>query len=202
MNDVKVERVYREILYRCSERGENSFTQREIASACSVSLGLVNFGLGPLRRMGAVVVRQRGFEMTDPWKALMYWCAVRNLDRETLYSTLLDQPVHRIEASLPRGSIPSAYTAYRERFGDAPADYSEVYVYGEREAFVRRFGLGKGKGRRNLFLLKSDPRLDALGTAPLVQVYADLWGMETWYARRFLERMGEKLREKMAGGVP
>jgi hypothetical protein len=199
---MKVEWVYREILYRLFERDEASFTQRELASSCLVSLGLVNFSLRPLRRMGAVEVRQRGFDLLDPWKALMYWCAVRDLEKETVYSNLLDEPIHRIESSLPRGSIPTAYTAYRERFDDAPSDYSEVYAYGEGEAFAQRFGPGKEKGRRNIFVLKSDGRLDSLGTAPLAQVYADLWNLETWYARRFLEGLGERLREKVPGGAP
>ncbi len=202
MNKVRVERVYREILYRRFEKNETSFTQRELAASCSVSLGLVNFGLRPLRRMGAVEIKQRGFEVLDPWKVLMYWCAVRDLGKEMVYSNFVDEPVHRIEASLPRRSIPTAYTAYRERFGDAPADYSEVYVYGERDVFIRRFGDGRDKGRRNIFVLQSDERLASLGSVPLAQVYADLWNIETWYARRFLEGLGKRLREMLPGGVP
>lgn len=199
---MKTERVYREILYRRLERKETSFTQRQLSVSCSVSLGLVNFALRPLRRMGAVEIKQRGLEVLDPWKLLMYWCAIRDLGREVVYSNLVDEPVHRIEASLPKGSIPTAYTAYRERFGDAPADYSEVYVYGERDDFVKRFGAGGQRGRRNIFVLMNDEHLATLGGATLAQIYADLWNIETWYARRFLEGLSKRLRKMMPGGMP
>ncbi|MBI3116012.1 MAG: hypothetical protein HYU03_03110 [Thaumarchaeota archaeon] len=199
---MKTERVYREIVYRRFERNQTSLTQRQVAASCSISLGLVNFALKPLRRMGAVEIKQRGFEILDPWKVLMYWCAVRDLERETVYSNLVDEPVYRIEANLPGDSIPTAYTAYRERFGDAPADYSEVYVYGEREEFVRRFGPARQKGRRNIFVLRNDQHLSALGKAPLAQIYADLWNIETWYARRFLEGLGQRLRKMLPARVP
>lgn len=196
---MKTERVLRELLYRRLEKDEKSFTQREVAASCNVSLGLVNFALRPLRRMGAVQVRQSGFDVLDAWKVLMYWCSVRDLGRETVYSTLVDEPVHAIEANLPKDSIPTAYTAYKERFGDAPADYSEVYAYGEEEEFVRRFGEGSTRGRRNIFVLRTDGRLSSLGRAPLAQMYADLWNMETWYARRFLEALSEKLKAMLQG---
>jgi len=199
---MKTERVYRETLYHRLERGETSFTQRELATSCSVSLGLVNFALGHLRRMGAIQVKDRGLEVLDPWKMLMYWCAVRDLGRDNVYSILIDEPVHRIEGSLPRSSIPTAYMAYRERFGDAPADYSEVYVYGEREDFVRRFGAGRLKGHRNLIVLRNDEHLASIGSLPLAQMYVDLWNIETWYARRFLDGLNERLKKILPGGVP
>ncbi|MDE1854306.1 MAG: hypothetical protein KGI38_11255 [Thaumarchaeota archaeon] len=196
---MKTERVYRELLYRSLETDKTSFTQRKVASSCSISLGLVNFALRPLRRMGAVQVRQNGFDVLDAWKVLMYWCSVRDLGRETVYSTLVDEPVHAIEANLPKDSIPTAYTAYKERFGDAPADYSEVYVYGEKDRFVKRFGEGSSGGRRNMFILGNDEHLSSLGRVPLAQMYADLWNMETWYARRFLDALGEKLKQMLPG---
>lgn len=194
---MKRERVYREILYHQFEERASSFTQHELAETCRVSLGLVNLSLNPLRRMGAVEVRQRSFVVLDAWKVLMYWCAVRDLTRETVYSNLVEEPVHRIEASLPRGSVSTAYTAYRERFGEAPADYSEVYVYGDEDVFVRRFGYPRTVGRRNLFVLRSDERLVGLGKSPLAQVYADLWNIDKWYAKRYLESLGGKLRQMM-----
>lgn len=152
--------------------------------------------------MGAVTIRRRELEVTDPWKALMYWCAIRNLAGEVVYSNLLDEPVHRIEANLPKESIPTAYTAYRERFGDAPADYSEVYCYGDRDDFARRFGPGQTYGHRNIFVLKSDKHLASLGRAPLAQVYADLWNIETWYAKRYLEGLGERIKETLGAEEP
>lgn len=198
MNDVKTEIVYREMLYRGIELKERRLTQRGLAKVCRVSPGLVNFAIKPLRRMGAIAIQSRSFVLIDPWKALMYWCSIRVLQREITYSTHVRARIEEIEAGLPRGCIPTAYTAYRERFDDVPSDYSEVYVYGDRDEFVKRFGEGGGD-RPNLIVLKGDGHLLSLGQAPLAQIYADLWNIETWYARRFLTKLGEKI-EALIGG--
>jgi hypothetical protein len=152
--------------------------------------------------MGAVEIRRRSLLVLDPWKILMYWCAVRDFGKELVYSKLLSWPVHRIESSLPRDSLPTAYTAYSEMFGDPPADYSEVFAYGDKEALVERFGAEGKEGRKNLFVLKMDEHLASLGSVPLAQVYTDLWNIETWYARMFIDALNGRLKKMLPGGVP
>lgn len=198
---MKRERVYRELLFRSIEMGEHRFVQRRLAATCEVSIGLVNSAIGPLKRMGAVSMSGRSFELLDPWKTLHYWCSVRDLEKEIVYSTRVDSPVTSIEASLPRDAVPTSYTAYRERYDEAPADYSEVYAYGDAESFERRFGPSLSRAH-NLFVLRTDPHLAAMGSAPVAQVYVDLWNTSSWYARRFLEALGKRIRDMIPGGIP
>ncbi len=199
---MKTDRVYRTILLERFEEGKKGFTQRGIALSCGVSLGLVNFSLRPLRRMGAVVVHPRELELVDPWKALLYWCSKRNLQKDTVYSTHLDDSVSGIEARLPHDSIPTAYTAYKERFDDAPSEYSEAYCYGDRDMFTARFGNESKQGWQNLIVLETDENMASLGRAPLPQVYADLWNIDTWYAKRYVDALGRRLRQSLSGEAP
>ena len=194
MNKMKRETVYREILYDVIERKRRVITQREVSKRCSVSVGLVSFALRPLRRMGSIVVSRRNFIVQDPWKILMYWCSIRNLQRYIIYSNFLRMNVQQIEASLPHDSIPTAYTAYRELFKDTPADYSEVYVYGKEQDFINIFGK-ENSNRANLFVLRTDDHLISIGKPTLAQIYVDLWNIGTWYARRFLTSLEARIKD-------
>ena len=108
-------------------------------------------------------------------------------------------PVREIERGMPN-LIFTAYSAYKFRFDDVPADYSEVYVYAdekELELIKKRFGLEDNKGnntRANLFVLKKDDFIDDYGHIPLVQVFVDLWNLKEWYAQEFVKSFEGRLK--------
>jgi len=192
--------VYREILYEFYERGEYRLRVREVAYRCGVSPGLASHALKPLQKMGAVKMYSRWFEVLDARKILMFWCTARNLWNDVVYRVRLDLSVEEIESLVPAKSIFTAYTGFKHRFGYAPADYGEVIVYGDRKWFVERFGEDQHTKHPNLIVLSIDEHLRQFRGTPLAQIYVDLWNLETWYARRFIEELDRRLEEYPPGG--
>ncbi|MBI2574297.1 winged helix-turn-helix domain-containing protein [Candidatus Woesearchaeota archaeon] len=186
------EMVYRELLYRAIEKRSSRTTQSELSKSLHLSLGTVNYALKPLRKLGAVEVGKRSLSVADVKKLLYFWASIRNVGRDIVYSTRADMPVYRIEKLVPSGTIFTAYTAYKMRFKDVAADYSEVYVYGDSDLFMERFAATKQTP--NLFVLRKDKCIDAYGqTATLANMFVDLWNMKEWYAREFVNAMEGKL---------
>lgn len=187
----KAELVYRELLYGVIEQGRASFTQLELANSLGVSLSTVNNALNPLRNMGAVKVKRRGLDVVNAKKILYYWASERNLDKDVIYSTRVESSVISIEKEMPPDIVFAAYSAYRFMFSDAPADYSEVYVYCSEESLnevARRFP--PKKGNPNLFVLRkdfSDTRMTA------THMFVDLWNLREWYARDFVKALEARL---------
>jgi len=192
---MKKERIYREILHRHYEEGEHRLRLREVANRCGVSPGLVSHVLKPLRRMGAIPMHARWFEVLDAWKILLFWCSVRRLWKDVIYLNRLDIPVEKIEGMVPPKTVFTAYTGFKHRFGYVPADYGEVLVYGFAEAFTERFGETQHIENPNLIVLKPDEHLLKFSKTPLAQIYVDLWNLETWYAREFLTKLEKHLQE-------
>lgn len=181
----KVELVYCYILEQALERKRKSATQAEIAKALGISLSTVNAAIGHLRKMNAVRVKLRSFDIVDVKKILYYWASIRNVEKDIIYATRADMPVSEIEKNMPPGIVYAAYTAYRIKFKDVPADYSEVYVYGDADKVKKRFP--PSKNRPNLFVL-SGP-----GSMTFANIFVDLWNMKEWYAKDFLNAMEAKL---------
>ena len=181
----KTELVYRYVL-DAAESGKRKLTQSEVASALDISLSTVNHALAPLRRMGAVSVSTRSFLVVNPKKILMLWSSKRNIEKDIVYATRADMPVKQIEKSMPSSVIFAAYSAYRLMFKDAPADYSEVYVYGDAEEVRKRFP--ERKGPPNLFVLKKQFSLMTNS-----QIFVDLWNLPNWYAKEFTEHLERRL---------
>ena len=127
----KIEFVYREILYQVLEKNERRLTQSFLSKELNISLSVINHALKPLRKMNAVDVKQRGFDVIDAKKILYFWASIRNLDKDIIYKTRVEMPVYKIENSMPDDVIYGGYSAYKFKFKDVPADYSEVYVYGD-----------------------------------------------------------------------
>ena len=70
-------------------------------------------------------------------------------------------PYAQLNRQAPPGhAIFAAYTAYKFKFNDVPADYSEIYVYGD-ESLKGRFPPNKGVS--NLFVLKKDNMIEKYG---------------------------------------
>lgn len=186
---LKAEFVYRELLRQCFEGRKREFTQKGLAAGLRMSLSNVNHAVQPLRRMNAIKVNPRNFRVVSPKKILYYWASNRNLQKDIAYSTRVEAPVREIEKRMPGGSVFTGYSGYWFRFSDAPADYSEVYVYAEDMGEMRtRFP--ESKKPANLFALQKDELMrEYSGVAPIGLLFADLWNMPEWYASDFLKAL-------------
>ena len=191
----KIEWVYREILYHCYEQKKYSLTQLELSTRLQISLSTVHHALQPLQQMGAINIKLKNFQIIDAQKILYHWASLRNLKRDIVYQTRAELPVRKMEAEMPPGIIFTAYSAYKFKFKDVPADYSEVYVYGKAEELQKRFP--PNTKSPNLFVLAQDPFLERYGkTATRAQIFVDLWNLPEWYAKEFLMALQKRLEEK------
>ncbi len=188
----KIEYVYREILYQRIEKKKNLFTQASLASTLQLSLSTVNHAIRVLSAMGAVEIRQRSFIIIDVKKVLYYWASLRDLHKDCVYATRVEQPVVSMEKLMPADAVFGAYTAYKFLFHDVPADYSEMYVYGNIDEIQKRFPFQRGVP--NLFVLKKDALLEKYGrTTPLALTFVDLWNLKEWYAKEFITALEARL---------
>lgn len=192
----KSELVYRELLQGAIEKKRYRFTQIELARAHKVSLSTINNALKPLRRIGAIRVKRRSFEVVNLRKILYYWASTRNLEKDVIYKTRVEikSTVVEIEKRTPPQVVFGAYSAYKFRFRDVPADYSEVYIYlseKDLKEVVKRFPQKVSrKSFPNLFVLKKDFKGWKM---PLAQIFVDLWNLKEWYAWDFVRAFEERL---------
>ena len=185
----RIEEVYREMLFQSMEKNNNTLTQSYLAKALNVSLSIVNLALKPLRKMNAIRIKKRSFDITDKRKILYYWASIRNLEKDIVYKTRVEKPVRKIEAEMPSDVIYAAYSAYKFKFKDVPADYSEVYIYSNNlKEIEKRFP--KNNKTPNLFILKRDNNLKKITTA---NIFVDLWNLKEWYAKDFLNAMEARI---------
>ena len=191
--NMRIERIYREILHGVLEKSVRAFKQVELSKACGLSLSTVNYSLKPLVRMNAIEKRRFGFQVLDPKKILLYWASIRELERDVVYQTHLNEPVEKIESEVPADSIFTAYSAFKFKFKEIPSEYSEVVVYGKRESFEKRFGEEELNFKPNLIVLDLDEHLAKFEIAPISQIYVDLWNLRSWYAKDFLKKLEEMI---------
>lgn len=185
----KTELVYREILFNIIEKKNSKITQLELSKKLSISLSTVNLALKPLVRMNSIKINLRNFEIIDPKKILYYWASIRNIEKDILYSSRIDQPVKETEKQMPAGITFTAYSAYKSIFKDVPSDYSEIYLYSDEIEEIKKRFKGK-KLNPNLFILKKDGKLDNYGKyPPLANIFVDLWNLPQWYAKDFLKAL-------------
>ena len=187
----KLEQVYREILYQVIEEKNNTLTQKQLATKLGISLSTVNHSLSMLRKMNAVKVNIMNLKVINPKKVLYYWASIRNLEKDIIYKTRLDKPIREIENTMPDNIIYTAYSAYKYKFKDVPADYSEIYIYAEDlKDLKRRFP--ESKNTPNLFILKKDKNMEGK-LATIANIYVDLWNLKEWYATEFLKAIEVKI---------
>ncbi len=172
-------------------------TQLEIAKSLQVSLSTINNAIKPLRGLGAVQVGLRKLRVIDREKILLFWACVRRLYSDILYSTRVDLPVNQIEKLMPPGILFTAYSGYKFRYGDVPADYSEIYVYimeNDLRSIISRFR--ENTKKPNLFVLRGDEQLFLISENSIVpdeQLFVDLWNLHEWYAKEFVIRLKERI---------
>lgn len=194
----KKELVYLQMLNGMLEKHIYTFTQLGIARELGISISTINNALKPLVKMRAISVRHMNFTIRDRERVLLFSASCRNMEKDITYRTRVDAPISRIEKDMPSGAIYTAYTGYKFRYADVPADYGEVYVYASDATLreiKRRFP--KKSGRENLIVLKLDPVLKKLSKnniAPLPQIYVDLWNINTWYAKEFLKGAEKRMK--------
>lgn len=194
--------MLRQILYAVYERSESFMSQKAIARACGLSLGMVNLVVAKLERIGTVEKKPLGFRVTDPKKILLYWATRRDLTKDVVYETHSHLSAPEMEAQMPSGAIFTGYSGYRLKFGAPPTDYDEVYVYADPQEVKRRFP-AREVYKKNLFVLSSDPHLERLsegGTAPLAQIYVDLWQLGG-ASNRFVDEFDSKLELGQIGAL-
>jgi hypothetical protein len=189
----KAEFVFRELLFQVLEKKQYSFTQKDLSSRLGISLSNVNHALLRLRAMNAVKVKPMGCSVVNAKKILFYWACSRNLQEDIVYSTRAEIPVREIEKNMPADAIFTAYSGFKFKFNDAPADYSEVYVYAaDLDEMRKRFP--HSAKQPNLFVLQCDAIMQGHGNiAPIGQLFADLWNLPEWYARDFLKALEAKI---------
>ncbi len=183
----KIELVFKLILEELIEKKNKKLTQAGIARALQISLSTVNLAINHLKKMNAIRVKKRSFEIVNGKKILLYWASIRNLSKDIIYATRVEKPVIEIEKNMPSDVIYGAYSGYKFLFHDVPADYSEVYIYSnDLDEIRRRFK--ENKNEPNLFILKKD-----FNKMTLAHLFVDLWNLKEWYAKEFLKTMEEKL---------
>lgn len=185
----KQERIFREILVGIQEK-KKLFFQSEISRDCDVSLGLVNKTIKKIEQQGCIEKKVRGFYVINSKKIILYWASIRNLNNDIVYKTFYDKPVIEIEKMMPQGMF-TAYSGYKYRFKSVPSDYSEVFVYADKNEIEERFP--KNNKKPNIFVLKSDKHLEKFKQVPIPQLFVDLWNINTWYAQEFLKALEEKI---------
>lgn len=173
---------------------KGSKTQKEIAERLDISLSTVNNALEPLARVGAIEKRNFGFRIIDKGKAIAYWASARNLEKDIVYKTRADMPITEIERLMPSGVAFTAFTAFRLRFKEVPADYSEVYVYANEEELAelnKRFP--QKEGPSNLIVLLKPKNFKVENIVPNELLFVDLWNLKEWYAKEFLNALRQKM---------
>jgi predicted transcriptional regulator len=193
----KIEQVFREILWQAMEKKNYSLKQSELSKKLGFSLSTINLAVKKLERMNAVKIGKMGFNVIDTKKILYLWASIRNLEKDLVYQTRAEMPVEEIEKNLPDVSY-AAYSAYKFRFKDVPADYSEVYAYADEEELKeikKRFPANNKNP--NLFVLKRQESSEAFPkTGAIAQIFVDLWNLKQWYASDFLKALEQKIEEQ------
>jgi len=188
---MKLERIYREILYEVLDKKklDTTFKQSELSKSTEMSISTVNYAIKPLADMNAISKKRFGFAVIDPKKILFYWASVRKLTKDVVCKLAVNEKIEKIEANIPSKAVLTAYSAFKFKFKNIPSEYSEVVVYGNKEDFEERF---QSTGKHpNLIVLKLDEHLLKFKIAPIAQMFVDLWNLNTWYAKEFLNNLEE-----------
>jgi len=192
----KKEILWREILYQVLEKERRQFTQKELALKFGFSLSTVFNALKVPRQIKAIEVSGRNFRALNPEKLLYLWGTFRNLDKDIIYETSVPSSSSlEIEGLMPNEVIYGAYSAYRKKFEEAPADYDKVYVYIPPQ-FLKKIEkrFPPKRGYSNLIVLEADEFLKDYGSfTPIAQTFVDLWNLREWYARDFYLSLKEKI---------
>jgi len=190
---LKIETIWRELLFQSIEAKNRRFTQKELAQKFGFSTSTIFQALKAPRKMGAVRVTGRFFVLEDPKKLLYHWASVRNLGKQIIFKAKVDLPIMEIEGLVPPGAVFAGFAAARRILGEPPADYGEVHVYSDDLESIKK-RLVFVKGRENLIVFKADPFLAQYGQiTTLAQTFVDLWNLPSWQAKEFTQALEVKI---------
>ncbi|MBI4357512.1 MAG: hypothetical protein HY559_06520 [Gammaproteobacteria bacterium] len=182
----KVEIIWRELLYQSLEKQVFRFTQKNLAARFKVSVSTVHQAISLPRKLHAVRVTGRYFEMIQVEKILYLWGTYRNPFKELIYETFVAQSAAHIEGQLPPGTLLTGYGGFKERFHNTPAEYAHVYCYSENlNEIKRRFPANKQQAP-NLCVFSPDLFLKLYPALPLAQIFVDIWNLPEWYSKDFI----------------
>ncbi|MFH0714983.1 MAG: hypothetical protein V1847_04330 [Candidatus Diapherotrites archaeon] len=133
-------------------------------------------------------------KLLDKEKALAFWASIRNLEKDIVYKTRAELKVAEIEKLMPSGISFTAFSAFKRRFKEVPADYSEVYVYaGEEELAELKKRFPPKEGPANLIVLAKPKNIEVEKIVSNEQMFVDLWNLKEWYAKEFLTALKKKM---------
>lgn len=194
----KIETTWHYVLNSALTEKKFKHTQQELAQQLGLSLSTINHALKGPTQIGAVRKASKFFVLENFQKLLYYWASLRNLEKDIIYKTTVEDSINQIEGSIPPAAIYAAYSAGRKILGQAPSDYSKVYVYlqnNDLEEIKRRFPPVVKKGREsNLIVLKGPAVMKQNeGYTTLPQTFVDIWNLRDWYAKDFTQALEEKM---------
>ncbi|MDO8609626.1 MAG: hypothetical protein Q7R95_03690 [bacterium] len=185
---LKIEYIWRELLYRTIEQKKNDFSLTELSQRFDLSTSVVSHALLPLREMGMVKIGKNISHIVDTERLLMFWATRRNLKKDIIYQTYSSLPVLERESSFPGNVFPTAYSAFSFYNKELPTDYENVYYYTDNiEEIKKRFP--ENATKPNVYILKMDPYLRIYQHTSLSQIFVDLWNLPEWYAKEFQQEV-------------
>lgn len=191
----KIETIWHHILNSALE-DRYRHTQQELAFHFSYSLSTIHHALNIPTQIGAIRKTSKFFILEDFNKLLFFWASMRNLEKDIVYKTFLDSPMYEIEGMMPAGCIYAGYSAGKKILSEAPADYSKVYFYADKNIIQEaqnRFPINQ-KREANIFILKMPDSMPAYGQITTIpQTFVDIWNFHDWYAKEFIHRLESKI---------
>jgi len=83
---LKIELIWRELLYRAIDKRQPEFSITELAERFSLSTSVVSHALFPLRELKMVKIEKTSSQITDSEKLLFFWATRRKLEKDIIYS--------------------------------------------------------------------------------------------------------------------
>lgn len=194
---LKIEFIWRELLFRVIEQKDAYFTLTELAQKFKLSTSVVSHALIPLRGLGIIKIGKLKSRTVDVERLLFFWATRRNVQKDVIYKTYSTLPVMEREASMPPRVIPTAYSFCRLYLNEVASDYENIYFYTKDMTEVEPRFPKVEKKVPNIFVLSEDPYLASYRKPPLAQVFADLWNLPEWYAKDFSEALLLKIKGEL-----
>lgn len=194
---LKIEYIWRELLYRAIEKKAPDFTLQALAGQFNLSTSVVAHALKPLRDLNMVKIGKTISSVIDSERLLFFWATRRNVKKEIIYQTHSSLPVFEREASMPADVFPTAYSACRLYYNLTPADYENIYFYADNGDEIKKRFPDNPKKSPNLFIVRQDEYLPHYKKTTLAQIFADVWNLPEWYAKDFQEAILLKIKSKI-----
>ena len=193
----KIETIWLHLLDQAIENRVFQHTQAGLAELFHFSTSTINLALDKPTAVGAVRKSGKFFVVADPLKLLYLASTIRNLAKDIIYQTTSSLSIHELEGLVPPTAIYGGYSAATQILGEAPADYSTLYLYADPDDLTEiksRYPLSK-TGSTNIIILKKPPYLQEIGHTSLAHTFIDTWNMSDWYAHDFTQALEVKIHD-------